>query len=232
MLHDPESLEAVPSAGFVPVFPLPSVVFFPRTILPLHVFEPRYRALVRDAAAGNRCFAVSLLKPGWEADYEGSPEFHETATVGRIEDLYPLEDGRFNLRLVGLKRVRLGAPVRAEPYRVVPYVVAQEIPVREDRPELAKAKVDLLAAHGCVLREMLDRTDGGIVVDERIPFETAVNGACANLPVEPWVRQSLLEIDDIGERHRRVAALLDEVLANLLRIRESRPGQGGDAGPN
>jgi Lon protease-like protein len=55
----------VSASGDVPVFPLPGVVFFPRTVLPLHVFEPRYRAMVRDAVRGEGLIAVSLLRPGW-----------------------------------------------------------------------------------------------------------------------------------------------------------------------
>ena len=90
------------------VFPLPRVVFFPGTMLPLHVFEPRYRALTRDCLAQNRpVIAVTLLKPGYEANYEGRPAIYEICTVGRIDQHEELADGRFNLVLRGLHRVKL-----------------------------------------------------------------------------------------------------------------------------
>jgi len=62
---------SIPEA--VPVFPLPNVVFFPHTILPLHIFEPRYRTMVADAERGDGCIAISLLREGWEKDYEAAP---------------------------------------------------------------------------------------------------------------------------------------------------------------
>ena len=61
--------DKLPGAGIVPVFPLPNAVLFPRTVLPLHIFEPRYRAMVSDADAGDGMIAIALLEPGFEKDY-------------------------------------------------------------------------------------------------------------------------------------------------------------------
>ena len=69
----PEDLnERLDAAGRVPVFPLPDVVFFPDTTLPLHIFEPRYRRMTEDALRSDRLIAMAVLKPGWERDYQGS----------------------------------------------------------------------------------------------------------------------------------------------------------------
>jgi Lon protease-like protein len=222
----------VPASKIVPVFPLPGVVMFPRTVLPLHIFEPRYREMIRDATRAEGLLAVALLRPGWEENYEGSPAFHEVATVGRIEDLERSSDGRFYLRLVGLTRVALGEVVGASPYRTV---VAREIPepaVDEDAPAIRSAKLDLLASHGCLLRELTDDPSRGIVLDERTPFETAVNGACANLPVDAAIRQALLEESDLLRRHASVARLLDEVLERVLRLKALRSRDEGNSGVN
>ena len=208
--------------GVVPIFPLPGVVFFPKTVLPLHVFEQRYRAMVRESVAGEGLIVVSLLQPGWEATYEGSPPFHEVGTVGRIEDLEPLHDGRFNLRLVGLTRVLLGEVVRNAPYRVVRVRQLPETGVDENAPEIRSAKLDLLASHGCLLTELMPDQGRGVVLDERIPFEAVVNGACANLPVDPAVRQSLLEKGSLSERHRLASRILDEVLERIFRLKALR----------
>jgi Lon protease-like protein len=224
--------ECVSASGVVPVFPLPGVVLFPRTVLPLHVFEPRYRTMVRDATAGEGLIAIALLKAGWEEDYAGSPSFHETGTVGRIEDLEPLPGGKFNLRLVGLQRVRFGEVVRSAPYRLVRVRPLAESPVDDADPEVRSAKLSLLASHGCLIRELADRPEGGAVLDERIPFETAVNGACANLPVDPAKRQSLLEEDDLFARQRRASAMLDEILERVLRLKALRTPEEGGSGLN
>lgn len=210
--------------GAVAVFPLPNTVFFPDTVLPLHVFEPRYRAMVRDAIRGDRRIAVSLLLPGWESEYAGSPKFHDVATVGRMEDVEELSDGRFNLRLVGVARVRLGRWVLEKPYRVAECRAIEEVVPPEDDPRVVTAKLDLLASYSALARELGGRESSSVVVHDSVPFAAAVNLACATLPLEPPVRQRLLETDDLLERQREVTGLLDELLQGLARLRASRGG--------
>src|SRR5437763_9199059 len=89
------------------LFPLPNVVLFPHVMLPLHIFEPRYRQMTADALAGDRLLALVLLRPGWEADYEGRPLLHAMACLGKIVADQRLPDGRYNLLLRGLCRGRL-----------------------------------------------------------------------------------------------------------------------------
>ena len=90
----------------LPLFPLPNLVFFPRTRLPLHVFEPRYRQMISDAVAADQRFGIVLLRPGWENDYFGAPPIHTLGTVGQIEQAVPLDDGRYNILLLGAQRAR------------------------------------------------------------------------------------------------------------------------------
>ena len=66
----------------LPLFPLPNVVLFPGVFLPLHVFEPRYRDMVADALSGDRVIGMTLLKPGWEANYEGRPPIFPVGCTG------------------------------------------------------------------------------------------------------------------------------------------------------
>src|SRR3990172_2373376 len=68
----------------IPLFPLPNVVFLPHTLLPLHIFEPRYREMLADCLAGDRRLAVVLLRPGWEAEYYGRPAVYSVAGAGEI----------------------------------------------------------------------------------------------------------------------------------------------------
>ena len=71
----------------IPVFPLPDLVLFPHAVLPLHVYELRYRTLVRDALSRDRVILLALLKPGHEQDYQGSPEFHPLGCLARFEEV-------------------------------------------------------------------------------------------------------------------------------------------------
>jgi Lon protease-like protein len=94
-------------SGTVRLFPLPNLVLFPHVIQPLHVFEPRYRSLLEDALAGDRLIAMAVLSPGWEEDYEGRPPLGPTACLARVTTHHRLDDGTYNLLLLGLCRVRL-----------------------------------------------------------------------------------------------------------------------------
>jgi len=94
-------------SGTVRLFPLPNLVLFPHVMQPLHIFEPRYRQLLEDALEGDRLIAMAMLKPGWEEDYEGRPPLYPVACLGRIATYHRLEDGTYNILLLGLRRVRL-----------------------------------------------------------------------------------------------------------------------------
>ncbi len=93
--------------GTARLFPLPNVVLFPHVMLPLHIFEARYRQLTADALASDRLITLVLLRPGWEADYEGRPVLHTMACLGKIVADQCLPDGRYNLLLRGLCRGRI-----------------------------------------------------------------------------------------------------------------------------
>ena len=91
----------------LPIFPLPNVVLFPGALLPLHVFEPRYRQLVREVLAGRKLMGIVRLKPGFEEDYEGRPPIFDVCGVGSVIDSVEHADGRFDITLRGLARARI-----------------------------------------------------------------------------------------------------------------------------
>lgn len=107
----------------VSLFPLPNVVLFPRAILPLHIFEQRYKAMTRDALQGDRQIAMALLKPGWEKQYHDRPEIEPIVCVGSILTHELLPDGNYNLLLQGTLRARIvrehsrGSGEEYRPYR-------------------------------------------------------------------------------------------------------------------
>ncbi|MEX0979385.1 MAG: LON peptidase substrate-binding domain-containing protein, partial [Pirellulales bacterium] len=86
MAHHEDDLafQAEQFSGKARLFPLPNLVLFPHVIQPLHVFEPRYVAMFKDAMEDDRLIAMSLLEPGWEGDYEGRPPVAPVACLGRI----------------------------------------------------------------------------------------------------------------------------------------------------
>jgi len=105
-VNDDEA-ELLNFGGVARLFPLPSLVLFPHTVQPLHIFEPRYRDMTADALADDRLIAMVLHQPGWEKDYDGRPNIHEVACLGRVIADQRLPDGRYNLLLQGIARVRI-----------------------------------------------------------------------------------------------------------------------------
>ena len=91
----------------IPIFPLPSVVLFPRIVQPLHIFEPRYLEMLTEALDNQGRIAMALLKPGFESNYFGSPEIHPVVSVGSIITYEARDDGTYDVVLLGDKRARL-----------------------------------------------------------------------------------------------------------------------------
>ncbi len=93
--------------GDVRLFPLPDLVMFPHVVQPLHVFEPRYRDLLNDALDDDGLIAMASLAPGWESNYDGRPALHPHICVGKVVTHHRLDDGRYNLMLLGMRRGRI-----------------------------------------------------------------------------------------------------------------------------
>ncbi|MFB3785922.1 MAG: LON peptidase substrate-binding domain-containing protein [bacterium] len=131
-------------SGKVPLFPLPHVVHFPHTILPLHIFEKRYRVMIKDVLEGERLIGMAVLQPGWEENYEGNPNIYPVACLGRVIKTEPLPNGRSNILLLGLKRVRIQEIVTPFPYRTARVEIVEDTLEGLEKPELRQFKHRLL----------------------------------------------------------------------------------------
>src|SRR5688572_10373064 len=129
----------------IPIFPLPNVVLFPNVFLPLHIFEPRYRAMVSDALGDDRIIGMVLLQPGYESDYEGRPPVFAVGCAGLMTHAEPLGDGRFNIVLRGLERFRIDGEEEGKPYRIAQVKALPEPTPEEHRPELRRHRQRLEA---------------------------------------------------------------------------------------
>jgi Lon protease-like protein len=192
----------------VPVFPLPQLALFPRTVVPLHVFELRYRAMVRDAARGERLIAMALLQPGWERDYHGTPAFYPLGCLGRIEHVEWLPDDCYDLRLAGVARVRFEQVTQELPYRSARVRLLEQEPLPDGDPLVELERRALLDAFTRVTTEF--GTPHALRSD--IALEALVNHVCMALTMDPIDKLSLLEVDSLLERSRRVRERLDQGL--------------------
>jgi len=115
----------------VPLFPLPNVVLFPGAVLPLHIFEERYKTMMRMALDGDRQIAMALLRPGWEKNYYGIPAIEPVVCVGTILTHERLPDGKYNLLLQGVLRAQVAREYHVQPYRTADLQPIEETHVME-----------------------------------------------------------------------------------------------------
>ena len=128
----------------IPVFPLPTTVFYPGTPLPLHIFEPRYREMTADALEGKRTIGMVLLKPNWEEDYFDKPQIFSAGCVGDIQKVIKHPDGKYNFTLMGLRRFRIIKEEEGKPYRQAKIELLEdknEQDIFEDRPNECREKL-------------------------------------------------------------------------------------------
>jgi Lon protease-like protein len=205
--EDTETAAALVRAlGRLPMFPLPNVVLLPNTFLPLHIFEPRYRAMTRDALSGDRLIAMGF-QLGPDHDYDGPPPVASVAGVGEIVLAQNLPDGRYNLVLRGRARVHIDQELASDqPYRTV-----QASLLPDDPPS---SVVDLLDAEASLRALTVSLADalpeGGELLKQVVAAQSTaaalVDVVASTLIADPRVRQQLLETTDISRRITRVSA--------------------------
>jgi hypothetical protein len=191
----------------IPIFPLPDVMLFPNVSRPLHIFEPRYRAMVADALQGDRIIGMVLLRPGYEADYEGRPQVYPIGCAGVITDVEELPDGRFNIVLRGLVKFRVTGEDQSRPYRLAHVDAMPELPNDDEKVALRKQRQRLEALLVASLKG-----SGSEPIPPAIPDEDVVNGLAQYLELDPIARQELLEQEGVLSRSHALINLLEKVM--------------------
>lgn len=211
MSPDPVSLEGF--RGMARLFPLPDLVLFPSVVQPLHIFEPRYRQMLADALDDDRLLALVLLRPGFEAEYHDRPPIHSIACLGRIFNEQRLGDGRFNLLLHGLRRIRIDHELPPDqPYRMARVELLDEEPMTSAadearlRGEMRRQLPPLLQAHGGAI----DQAEK--LLESDMPLGMLCDVFSFALPLDPEWKQQLLEELHPGRRAASLLAGLGELV--------------------
>jgi Lon protease-like protein len=197
----------------IPIFPLPNVTLFPGVCLPLHIFEPRYRRLVADVLTGERIIGITLLRPGWEGDYQGRPPVYETGCAGLLTHAEQLADGCYDIVLRGLARFRVRDEDRSRPYRLASVEALTEDLDQREREVLHAGRQQLEAALALLLDPANRRWPASLADDE------LVNGLSQYLDLQPVERQALLECANAASRCRLLLELLE--MKSMTRGRRS-----------
>jgi hypothetical protein len=193
----------------VPLFPLPNAVLFPGVPLPLHIFEPRYREMVRDAERSEeRLIGMVLLRGEWRQEYYGSPAIYPVGCAGRMVSVEPLADGRYNILLHGVREFTI---VNEHP-RVHSY--------REGQIEWRKAPQGVPSVlrnriHA-LMHRFLEDNEPTLVTrllnDASLSDELLINFLCYALDFSPMEKQALLEAPGLAERGARLCDVVQFAL--------------------
>jgi Lon protease-like protein len=192
--------QTAPLPTTIPVFPLEVTMLFPGVSRPLHIFEPRYRAMVADALKGDRIIGMATLRPGFEADYAGRPPIYEIGCAGVITDVEELPGGRFNIVLRGLVKFRVTSEDDSRAYRLARVDAMPEVLDEAERSELHKQRLRL---------EALVTKGSDTTVPPGTPDEELVNMLAQYMPMTYAQRQSLLELRSSLLRARALIELIE-----------------------
>lgn len=206
-------------ANVTRLFPLPKVVLFPHVVLPLHIFEPRYRQMTEDALAGDRLITIVQIKSGPESEgwTEPSP-IEDVGCLGRIIRHERLADGRFNMLLLGRKRVRVRHETpTGKLYRVAEVDLLDDVDAEEPEGPRRVALVDLFRR--VVGREHGLDPDLAKLLDARVPLGALVDIMAHALSLPSGLKQALLSEPSIARR----CATIQERLEQIERVAGSAP---------
>lgn len=203
------------------MFPLSGVVLFPHALLPLHIFEERYKKMARDVLSSHRLLAIAMLESPADALAPGRPPVLPIMGMGEVVVAHELPDGRFNMVVRGRARVHLEQELSSdEPYRLIRAGLRQDLPIGNEA-ELSDAHQSLRALVGRLAERI---PDGGELLRQLVASQTSPHELsdvlAAALVVDPHKRQRLLETRD---GLRRVESVTAEVVAMIGRVGSDEP---------
>lgn len=194
------SFEALADVQRLSVFPLAGALLFPRMHLPLHIFEPRYRALISDAMARDR--RIGMIQPRAEGD---PPPLFDIGCIGRMAQVEALDDGRYNIVLEGIARFKIRRELDVT--TAFRQVEAEILPENPEDVNLTLGRRASLEHEGRQFAEA-----HGYAVDwdavSRLDDEALVNGIAQIAPFDSAAKQALLEANSLADRCDTIVQLL------------------------
>lgn len=206
----------------IPLFPL-NVVLFPGMVLPLRIFEPRYRLMFRRCLDADKQFGVALIKEGEEVGAPAEP--HHTGTVAEISGYEVMPDGQIMLVCVGVRRFQIQRMVPGEPYAQAEVEILEEgdpeAPIEGDLVERATTMLEAyLAALGSITPMSVSVPQEGLS-----PIDLSYLMA-ATLQVDNHVKQGILEAPDVVSRLEKLLALVEKENAELQEFLDKNRARG------
>jgi len=197
----------------LPIFPLPQIVFFPHSLLPLHIFEPRYREMIRDARRDDLPIVMGNILADRTPDEFGRPQIATTAGVGFMERCEELPDGRFLVELRGLARVVIVE--EHPPLKLYRRVRVELIDTHSSNAQLEEEKLETIQLVVGSLRSVNARVADFLAetIKKAVYPGAIADSLAAAIVADPLERQALLEERDVTRRIDAVLERLSELLA-------------------
>ena len=203
----------------LPLFPLDNVVFFPSTILPLHIFEERYKQMVQDSSDSHNLICMTLLNP--EMGQEDSESLANTGCIGRIINNEESDDGKKNIILYGLKRIEIKKVLYDKPYREVEIKIIETS--SSDNSEAFKKRImDLTNKWNLLLDGYTD--DYKIKIENSSTLSKITDSLSSSMVAKASDRQLLLEEFDEKIRAEKIIEVLEsriEILSGKIETPDS-----------
>jgi Lon protease-like protein len=203
--------------GTARLFPLPNLVMFPHVLQPLHIFEPRFRAMLEEALASDKLIALAMLAPGWEQDYDGRPPIRPIACLCRVATHHQTEQGTYNALLLGLRRVIIQRELPpTKLFREAEVTLLEDVYPADNAPRRPDLQRRLVAAFRRVLPKLSaaqPQIEQLLAAD--IPLGPLTDIASYTLNLDQKIKEDLL------------AQPLPDLRALLLLECLTKPGRGG-----
>ena len=203
--------------GQVKLFPLPNLVLFPHVVQPLHIFEPRYCELLKDALESDQLIGMGVLEPAWEAQYDHRPSIASTVCVGKIISHTPCDVERYNILLVGLRRARVVRELSSgKPYRMAEVQVMDDIYPPEEsghRTELTQRLHELFqhfVPEGLAAQENFKR-----LVGKQLPLGILTDTITVALNLPAAIKLQLLAEENVDIRCRILTRCLEQKIKGV-----------------
>ena len=206
----------------VPLFALPNVVLFPKTPVPLYIFEERYRTMVKETLAGNGELVLALMRGVPELSYAGksASAVHEIACLGKIDTYEELEDGKYNIVVIGIQRVRIIREVQHSPYRLVEVERLDGVAFDEHSPEVVSLHNHLSGLFSRFTELATGAKQHAMDLMPQLDFESLVNMVAMTLNLATEEKQTLLEIAEVPKRCDVLLPILQQQLEALILVRQ------------
>ncbi len=211
----------------MPLFPLDSVALLPQQVLPLHIFEPRYRQMMEHTLDSSGQFAMAIFRGrAWKQQYHGRPPLMRAVCVGQIAQHEKLSDGRFNLLLQGICRARITSEIPADESLLYRAAILEPIDARvHEDEELAEAReyLEETLSDGPLSQLAASRSVLEYIQNVEVPTSALLELVSFTMLTGKSLRYRLLAEGDIQRRATLIKSELESLAALIRRAADQHP---------